>query len=85
VDNDGDLERDTLANWQTVEWPQHRRDVLAAFCASYQPCRRILHRLETLELGVGYVVQQRVAVVETVAGLQMNALISDFAASDVRD
>jgi len=67
MDNGSDLEGDTLANWQPVEWPQHRRDVLAASCASYQPRRRILHRMETLELSVGYAVQQRVAVVEAVA------------------
>jgi len=41
--------------------------VLAALSASFQPRRRILHRLETLELGVGYAVQQRVEVVEAVA------------------
>jgi len=43
----GDLVADALPHWKPVQLAKHRWDVVTSSCASDQPGRSILHRLQT--------------------------------------
>jgi len=45
VDQEGQLELDSLSDWEPVELPQHRCDVVTSTSAGDESRCRVLHRL----------------------------------------
>jgi len=64
VDQESQLEVDSLSDRQPVELPQHWRDMITSTSAGDESYCRVLHRLEAREQTVCDAAEQRVTVVK---------------------
>jgi len=64
VDQESQLEVDSLSDRQPVELPQHWRDMITSTSAGDESRCRVLHRLEAPEQTVCDAAEQRVTIVK---------------------
>ena len=64
-DEENSLENDAFTNRKPVQCMKDGRDVSCAFSECYKSGRRVLQSLETSELVVGKVCEDRIAKVQT--------------------
>jgi len=63
VDQEGQLEVDSLSHWKPVEMPQHRSDMVTSTSAGDESRSCVLHRLEAPEQTVCNATEQRITIV----------------------
>jgi len=64
VDQEGQLDVDSLSHWKPVELPQHWSDMVTSTSAGDESRSRVLHRLEAPEQTVCDATEQRITIIK---------------------